>query len=185
MMLDHHGHRMVNRTHGLRATYNDGCRCEPCRDADRAYKRKRFNQLSPSEVRDNEIAKLFDTIAEIVTDRWAEWRTRAACRDTDVNMFYAQRGANQVVTEAKRLCATCPVADECQRYARSRGERIGIWAGQSMNRHMNADRPRERCRVCGQTFNAVGTQRLCSETCRIESRRASGRRAHRRKSRSR
>lgn len=30
---------MSERQHGLAATYNKGCRCEPCKEAVRAYKR--------------------------------------------------------------------------------------------------------------------------------------------------
>ena len=30
------------RTHGIRSTYVDGCRCHPCRDAQAAYSRARY-----------------------------------------------------------------------------------------------------------------------------------------------
>ena len=30
------------RTHGIRATYKDGCRCDPCRDAQAKYGRERY-----------------------------------------------------------------------------------------------------------------------------------------------
>lgn len=32
------------RTHGRRSTYNDGCGCDPCRDAEALYSRPRWRQ---------------------------------------------------------------------------------------------------------------------------------------------
>lgn len=35
------GHPLTGRTHGLRSTYNDGCHCRKCGDADLAYQAAR------------------------------------------------------------------------------------------------------------------------------------------------
>jgi hypothetical protein len=32
----------VTWSHGTRSTYNCGCRCDPCRDAEAAYSRQRY-----------------------------------------------------------------------------------------------------------------------------------------------
>lgn len=66
-----------------------------------------------------------------------EWRSRAACvgmsHQTYVPFFNEGRGqatVNQIAT-AKRVCASCPVAVECDRYAVDNGIRFGIWGGRT------------------------------------------------------
>ena len=53
---------MSERQHGLAATYNKGCRCEPCTEASRAYKRdwyaRKNGKAAPAVVVD-------DTLPEI------------------------------------------------------------------------------------------------------------------------
>lgn len=39
------------------------------------------------------------------------WRTRAACRGEDINLFFPGQGA--VVGPAKKICDTCPVRRQC------------------------------------------------------------------------
>ena len=62
------------------------------------------------------------------------WTERAACRGEDPDLFYApegERGGNLALRElvAKRICATCPVVDECAGYALAVDERYGVWGG--------------------------------------------------------
>lgn len=63
---------------------------------------------------------------------WAprpEWMARAACRGLDTDMFFPRRGGDP--EPAKRVCATCPVAEDCLDWALETGQRGGIFGGLS------------------------------------------------------
>lgn len=64
--------------------------------------------------------------------RMSDWRSRAACRDQDPELFFPVSelgpGASQVA-EAKAVCARCPVRVECLRYAVEGGLDHGIFGG--------------------------------------------------------
>ena len=62
-------------------------------------------------------------------DAW-EWQYDAACR---------RRAAN-----AKALCATCPVIEQCRSYALAAQEPYGIWGG------MTEEERREEIRSSGR-----------------------------------
>jgi WhiB family redox-sensing transcriptional regulator len=79
---------------------------------------------------------------------WAGWRYRAACRGTDLDLFFPGRG--EPAEPARQICASCPVWQPCLDYALSRGIVHGIWGGLSerdrralRSRHLGAAR-RER-----------------------------------------
>ena len=57
----------------------------------------------------------------------AGWRDRAACRDTDLDLFFPGRGES--AEPARRVCAACPVRQPCLDYAISHGITHGIWGG--------------------------------------------------------
>ncbi|MDQ0379894.1 WhiB family transcriptional regulator [Amycolatopsis thermophila] len=61
-----------------------------------------------------------------------DWRTRAACRDEDPELFFPVSemgpGARQVA-RAKAVCASCPVRAECLAYALDAGLDNGIFGG--------------------------------------------------------
>lgn len=59
----------------------------------------------------------------------AAWVKDAACRGLAVNLFVTERG--ELINDAKRVCATCTVSDECLRYALDNGIRYGVWGGTS------------------------------------------------------
>ena len=58
----------------------------------------------------------------------------AACRGLDVNVFYVSDESAQWETleMAFRICAACPVADECLEHA-LKHEDDGVWAGTTPN----------------------------------------------------
>lgn len=57
----------------------------------------------------------------------ASWRPWAACADEDADLFFpAGRQAAQV---ARRVCAACPVREQCLQYALEADVRYGIWGG--------------------------------------------------------
>lgn len=55
------------------------------------------------------------------------WQDRAACRDEDRAIFYPARGVS--AEPAKKVCARCPVTNECLAYALEHREPYGIWGG--------------------------------------------------------
>lgn len=57
------------------------------------------------------------------------WQERALCAQTDPEAFFPEKGGS--TREAKRVCATCEVRDECLEYALVKDERFGIWGGLS------------------------------------------------------
>ena len=56
-----------------------------------------------------------------------DWMLKAACRGSDPSLWIIERGDSAV--EAKSICATCPVIDECLNYALANNERLGVWGG--------------------------------------------------------
>ena len=57
------------------------------------------------------------------------WQERALCAQTDPEAFFPEKGGSP--REAKRVCATCEVREECLEYALANDERFGIWGGLS------------------------------------------------------
>lgn len=56
------------------------------------------------------------------------WRDRALCAQTDPDAFVPDKGGSTV--QAKKICGTCPVRQQCLDYALANNER-GIWGGTS------------------------------------------------------
>ena len=57
----------------------------------------------------------------------AGWRERAACRGTNLEVFFPGRG--EPAEPARRICACCAVRQPCLDYAISHGIVDGIWGG--------------------------------------------------------
>ncbi|SDZ75480.1 WhiB family transcriptional regulator, redox-sensing transcriptional regulator [Bowdeniella nasicola] len=57
------------------------------------------------------------------------WYELALCAQTDPEAFFPEKGGS--TREAKRVCASCPVAKKCLEYALENDERFGIWGGKS------------------------------------------------------
>ena len=55
------------------------------------------------------------------------WMVDAGCADADPVVFFADHG--RPATEAKAICAGCPVRAECLDFALAGSERFGIWGG--------------------------------------------------------
>lgn len=53
----------------------------------------------------------------------------ALCAETDPEAFFPEKGEN--TQEAKRICARCPLIDECLQFAFDNDEHHGIWGGMS------------------------------------------------------
>jgi WhiB family transcriptional regulator, redox-sensing transcriptional regulator len=59
----------------------------------------------------------------------AGWQERALCAQTDPEAFFPEKGGS--TREAKKVCLTCEVRDDCLEYALMNDERFGIWGGLS------------------------------------------------------
>ncbi len=55
------------------------------------------------------------------------WAAYAACRNEDPDVFFP--GTEGETAHALRICATCPVIEECLDYALMARERYGVWGG--------------------------------------------------------
>ncbi|WP_030595420.1 WhiB family transcriptional regulator [Streptomyces anulatus] len=60
------------------------------------------------------------------------WRTHAACRDEDPDLFFPIGTSGPAIAqaeEAKALCRTCPVMERCLDWALESGQDYGVWGG--------------------------------------------------------
>ena len=57
------------------------------------------------------------------------WQERGLCAQTDPEAFFPEKGGS--TREAKKVCLTCDVRQECLEYALANDERFGIWGGLS------------------------------------------------------
>jgi WhiB family transcriptional regulator, redox-sensing transcriptional regulator len=73
---------------------------------------------------DERYATLGDLLAAIATR--PAWTAHAACRGMDTELFFPTRG--EPATEAKAVCRTCTVRDDCHDYALADAGIIGIWS---------------------------------------------------------
>ena len=71
------------------------------------------------------------------------WRSQAACdgEGVDSEIFFPERrGDNGKIKEAKKICASCPVQQECLDYALENNEDLGVWGGMSRNQRKKLKR---------------------------------------------
>ena len=59
----------------------------------------------------------------------AGWQERGLCAQTDPEAFFPEKGGS--TREAKKVCLTCDVRQDCLEYALANDERFGIWGGLS------------------------------------------------------
>lgn len=58
-----------------------------------------------------------------------DWEDAALCQQVAPDLWFPAEGDNP--RDAKRICARCPVTDECLRWALDHDERFGVWGGLS------------------------------------------------------
>jgi WhiB family redox-sensing transcriptional regulator len=56
------------------------------------------------------------------------WTRDAACAGADPELFFPAN-TRQPATEAKQICAACPVRAECLEYSLANEEEFGVWGG--------------------------------------------------------
>jgi hypothetical protein len=57
------------------------------------------------------------------------WMAEGLCGQTDPEMFFPEKGGS--TKNAKKICAVCPVRQQCLDYALEGDQRFGIWGGLS------------------------------------------------------
>jgi len=57
------------------------------------------------------------------------WQTDSLCAQTDPEAFFPEKGGS--TREAKKICGSCEVRNQCLEYALENDERFGIWGGLS------------------------------------------------------
>lgn len=70
---------------------------------------------------------------------WADW---AVCGETDPEAYFVEKGGS--TRPAKRVCAGCPVRQECLDYALEHDEAFGVWGGLSARERRDIARSRRR-----------------------------------------
>jgi WhiB family redox-sensing transcriptional regulator len=69
----------------------------------------------------------------LANERDEDWRAEAACQEVDPELFFpvSVTGPGRIqVREAKNVCATCPVIQDCLKWAlESTPMPFGIWGG--------------------------------------------------------
>ncbi|MDQ3979797.1 MAG: WhiB family transcriptional regulator [Actinomycetota bacterium] len=74
------------------------------------------------------------------------WREDAACRGVDTDVFFP--ATDEEAEEAKAICASCPVREECLSFALQTRQEDGVWGGLTeTERRRLRRRLRERARA--------------------------------------
>lgn len=63
-----------------------------------------------------------------------DWRTDAACRDTDPGLFFpigTTGPAIEQIATAKEVCLACACRDACLEFALATNQDTGVWGGTS------------------------------------------------------
>ncbi len=78
-----------------------------------------------------------------------DWRNQAACRTEDPDLFFPIGSTGPAVEqadEAKQVCMTCSVREECLEYALASNQDAGIWGGLTEDERRTLRRARQRRR---------------------------------------
>jgi hypothetical protein len=90
------------------------------------------------------------------------WRLRAACRGAGPAPFFDS-------VDGLALCRSCPVRDDCDRYATLHGIRHGVWGGRYRGtvrikpKREPVVKPEHACAVCGDVLTATT---YCGDACK-------------------
>lgn len=79
-----------------------------------------------------------------------DWRHRAACLTEDPELFFPVGNtgpALQQIEDAKKICQSCAVKDQCLNWALDAGQDHGVWGGTSEDERRAMKRRAARSRV--------------------------------------
>lgn len=113
------------------------------------------------------------TDADVYWPEKPAWMSEGECRGIDPNIFFAEPGnghdpeQTSMLADAKRICAGCPVREQCLEWALQRRE-AGIWGGTTENerrviRRERGGMPRQPIPITHGT--ETGYNRGCREAC--------------------
>lgn len=71
-----------------------------------------------------------------------QFSARPVCAETDPDLFFPDQDSWQVQI-ARRVCAGCPIKDECLEMALQRHEAFGVWGGTTPRQRRRMWRRRE------------------------------------------
>lgn len=63
-----------------------------------------------------------------------DWRLRAACKDTDPDLFFPIGTTGQAIDQieaAKGVCRACDALESCLEFALATNQESGVWGGTS------------------------------------------------------
>jgi WhiB family redox-sensing transcriptional regulator len=80
-------------------------------------------------------------------DKDDRFKDRAACKNADPNLFFPEKNATKSFKEAAAICKTCPVSEDCLRFAMNNQIQYGVWGGLS---------PKQRTRRRNQMIRSLG-----------------------------
>ena len=90
------------------------------------------------------------------------WQNQAACRGTASvdSPFFPDEGRSDLVREARKICAGCPVKWDCYAYGQALKVEAGIWGGGTWRQLARIRRRPQKfkpalCSKCGEFY--VGT----------------------------
>jgi WhiB family redox-sensing transcriptional regulator len=69
-----------------------------------------------------------------------EWMKEARCQDYPVAIFFPQDGVG--VLRAQKICAECPVREQCLEYVLDSHIEHGVWGGKSERERRRLQRVR-------------------------------------------
>lgn len=75
-------------------------------------------------------------------DTDGDWRGRALCAQADPEAFFPTLGDS--AQPARRICAGCPVRQECLDFALAQNEEFGVWGGMSTRERQRLRRLRQK-----------------------------------------
>jgi WhiB family redox-sensing transcriptional regulator len=93
-----------------------------------AFRELRFMASVMRGLRNHDHVAPIPPVAELLPPGMA-FAAKGACAHVNPEVFFPEKGGS--TREAKRVCMTCSVRQECLDYAMDHDERFGIWGGLS------------------------------------------------------
>ena len=85
-----------------------------------------------------------DLLADL--DPGPDWMRQGACRDQDPELFFPTSIKIEAAAEAVRVCASCPVWQQCRAYALATPVLQGVWGGLTEGQRRQTRRRNARSR---------------------------------------
>jgi WhiB family transcriptional regulator, redox-sensing transcriptional regulator len=92
------------------------------------------------------------------TGNATNWRSSAACRSADPDLFFplSRAGAaDKQIARAKMICAGCQVRQECLEFALTQDQSYGIWGGTTPEDRQRARRRKRRAAAAAAAKRTV------------------------------